>query len=178
LKEGIPGEAARIYAGLALNESTPTSTLLDGSQALIAMRMSTEARALLDLVQSRQVQMSEREQTRFLHQSARLNLVQGQLAEAEAAYAGLLQRNPLDGEALLAAGDIIVDRSGPLDQARQYYDRASRVEGFETQGLLRLAQLAARQGDYENAAALVRRVLANDYNPALERYLQQLSRRP
>jgi Flp pilus assembly protein TadD len=87
----------------------------------------------------------------------------------------IVEKNPLDGEALLLAGDYYA-RSGDKERARIRYDSASKVEGHEADALVKLAQLQVQSGKYADAMDLLRKAQKVRPRDNVQRYLEAIER--
>jgi Flp pilus assembly protein TadD len=87
----------------------------------------------------------------------------------------LLNRDPLNGRALLTLSDLQA-REGDMETALLTAERAARVAGFEAQGLVRQAQLEVGRGNYARAVPLLESAQAFEPRESVARYLEQVRR--
>jgi len=111
----------------------------------------------------------------LLRLKARLALATGAGDEEAAVLVELLKLDPLDGDALIKLGQH-ARRSGDVEQAIFYFERAQGVEEFEGEALVRHAQALVSQGTYTRAVPLLRRAQELDPKPDLQLYLEQVER--
>ncbi|MBN2564835.1 MAG: tetratricopeptide repeat protein, partial [Candidatus Eisenbacteria bacterium] len=123
-----------------------------------------------------------RAQERVLDRPAEALLLGGRIAEARSdlasarkAYEATLEHDPLNGEALLALGELCW-RTGDHERATLTFERASRVEGHSARALVLLAQMQVELGRY--AQAVEHLEAAQEANPSrrLARYLEDVRR--
>lgn len=110
-----------------------------------------------------------------LHLRAQAARLKGESGTARAAYRELVRRDPLDAEAILGLGDLDRDEGKP-DDAVLNYERAARVAGFESQALVRQAEVEVERGRYGAAVALLESAQAFKAQPQVARYLEQVRR--
>ncbi|MBX3734471.1 MAG: tetratricopeptide repeat protein [Verrucomicrobiae bacterium] len=113
------------------------------------------------------------EELKWLKLSARLALNQERTDEALAILDDVATRNPLDGEALLMAGDVY-SRTGEPDRARMRYETAGKIEGFEAEALLKQAQLLVASRKYDSALELLRKAQKITPRDNVQRYLERV----
>ena len=106
---------------------------------------------------------------------ARVALAAGAGEDAVRVLEGLVERDPLDGEALLMLGRHLAD-SGDSDRAIVYLERAAGLPAFEAQAKLREAQIHVASAKYDEAVALLRRVQEIQPREQVARYLEQVER--
>ncbi|MHB9009355.1 MAG: tetratricopeptide repeat protein [Limisphaerales bacterium] len=85
----------------------------------------------------------------------------------------VLRKNPLDGEALLLAGDYYA-RSGEPEKATFRYASAARVSGFEADAMVKHAQLLVKSQSYPAAVELLRKAQKLKPRDAIQRYLDKV----
>lgn len=87
----------------------------------------------------------------------------------------VLERDPLDGRALLTLADLEARRDQP-EKALLAAERAGRVEGFEAEALLRRARIEVSRGRYDAAIPLLESAQTFQPRDAVARYLEQVRR--
>lgn len=87
----------------------------------------------------------------------------------------ILEKDPLDGEALLMAGDFH-NANGDVEKAMFRYETAAKIDGFQSDGLVKQAQLFVQKSDYRKALTLLKK--AQEINPrdSIKRYLENIER--
>ncbi len=161
-------EAARLDGGTNLARTLRAADLLAGRGAWAeAQALLEQARALAGANQSRE------EELKLLRLEARVALGRGEGAHAIQTLERLLEVNPMDGDALLLAGDYY-RQAGDPDRAALRYDAAAKVAGFEATALVKLAQLHVEARRYPQAIELLRRAQKIQPRDNVQRYLEQV----
>lgn len=109
----------------------------------------------------------------LLKLEARVAVGTGNVEEGLGILEEIARRNPLDGEALLLAGDVLA-RNGEAEKAAFRYETASRLEGFEADALLKHAQLKVQQQKYAEAVEMLRRAQRIRPRDNVARYLERV----
>ncbi len=117
--------------------------------------------------------LSPEDELRLAKVEARIAFAEGRAEEAMKLIESVTRRNPLDGDCLLLAGDHFA-RSGEPEKAAFRYDAAARIEGFEADALLKLAQLKVTQQKYTEAVELLRRAQKLKPRDNVARYLEKV----
>lgn len=112
---------------------------------------------------------------RSLRLESKLALASGEDAKAAEVMEGVLDLDPLDGEIMLLLANFY-GKSGHVEKAEAYFDRAARVEGKEAEARLKHAQLLAKLKRYDRAIELVKRALELKPEDRVQRYLEGLQR--
>jgi tetratricopeptide (TPR) repeat protein len=125
------------------------------AEILISRGALTQATQLLERVRAIGG-LTGQDELKRLKLEARVALAIGNDEQGIQTLEAVLQKDPLDGEALLlAAGHH--EKSGQSDKASLLYDSAAKLEGFEADALIKHAWLKARQQRYTEAVELLRR---------------------
>ena len=85
----------------------------------------------------------------------------------------ILQKDPLDGEALLLAGDYY-SKSGEREKAEFRFESAAQIGGFEADALLKHAQLHVQAQKYPQAIELLRKAQKIKPRDMVQRYLEKV----
>lgn len=115
------------------------------------------------------------DELRLLRLQAEVALRQDRTQAAHALLEQVLKRNPLDAQALLTLSDL-QNRQGQVEHALLSAERASRISGFEADGLLRRARIEVDRGNYARAVPLLEAAQAFAPSEPVARYLQQVRR--
>lgn len=144
------------------------------AQILVSRGAYNEARKLFEKIRSAGgTALPTDEELKLLKLEARAAMA---LNEGEAAIRSLetlIERNPLDAEALLLAGDYYAKNSQE-ERAQFRYDAASKVEGYEADGFLKLAQLNVAAQRYPVAVELLRKAQKAKPRDNVQRYLEKV----
>ncbi|MGE4286317.1 MAG: tetratricopeptide repeat protein [Phycisphaerae bacterium] len=151
--------------------------IIRSAKVLIARGAFTQTRRLITEIERRySTQMSVEEKKDILKLRARLAVADGSNEEEEVQILRkIVELDPLDGEALILLGQH-ASRTGDMEKAVLYYERAENLEKFEADAKVRHAQLLVRQGKYAEALVLLRR--AQQINPRenIREYLEQVEK--
>ncbi len=85
----------------------------------------------------------------------------------------ITERNPLDGEALILAGDYFA-RTGEVEKAEFRYDAAAKLSGFEADALVKQAQLLIKSAKYTQALEALKQAQKLQPRDHVQRYLERV----
>jgi len=119
--------------------------------------------------------MTEEETFKLLKMESKVAIANGDGNEALAVLEQIIEKNPLDGEALLMAGDFYA-QSGEKEKAVFRYEMASRVSGFQADAWLKHAQILVRSQEYSKAIELLEKAQKNQPRDNVQRYLDSVQR--
>jgi tetratricopeptide (TPR) repeat protein len=145
---------------------------LRAAEILVSRGAHGPARELLERVRAVGKPAGE-DEWRLLKVEARVALAEGRGDDGLQILESLTQRNPLDGEALLLAGDYLA-KNGEPEKASFRYDAASKIVGFEGDAFLKQAQLRVGQQKYTEAVELLRRAQKIKPRDHVARYLEKV----
>ncbi|MCC6232264.1 MAG: tetratricopeptide repeat protein [Verrucomicrobiales bacterium] len=131
-----------------------------------------EAGQLLEKMRAGEKPAGE-EELRFLKLDARVAMAAGDAERGIRILEEVVERSPLDGEALLLAGDHYA-RNGQPEKAEFRYDAAGKLEKFAPDALLKHAQLKVQQQKYPQAVELLRRAQKLKPRDTVARYLERV----
>lgn len=92
------------------------------------------------------------------------------------ALKGILELDPLDGEALIQLGQHY-QSEGETELALLQYERASEIEDYAAKGKRLHGQLLVSEGRYQDALPLLKAVQELDPTPGIADYIQEVQRR-
>lgn len=169
--------AVRSYIAAAGKDANGSpDRALRSAKALAARGALDETRQLIDGIENHYAgRIESAAQKDLLKIKARLAVADGSAEEEAAILESIVELDPLDGEALILLGQHSA-RSGDVEQAVFYYERAGGIPGFEADARVRHAQLLVNNGKYAEALPLLRR--AQQVNPRenVQEYLEQVER--
>lgn len=161
-------------AGVAAGSGKNAGRALRAAEILIGRGAMKDARALVEGVRSSAgTELESADANRMLKLEARMAFAEGAGDKAIASLETLLERNPMDGEALLLAGDHYL-RSGDRDRALIRYENAAKIEGFEAEGLVKQAQVQVQSQHYVQAVDLLRKAQKARPRDTVQRYLERV----
>src|SRR5436190_1576543 len=85
----------------------------------------------------------------------------------------IIVRNPLDGEALMLAGDYY-SKNEQREKAEFRYDTASKLQGFEADAFVKHAQLLVQTQKYPQAVELLHKAQKIKPRDNVQRYLDKV----
>jgi Flp pilus assembly protein TadD len=113
---------------------------------------------------------------RLLKLESKAAIAAGEGEKAIQTLEQIIARNPLDGEALLLAGDYYA-RHGQPEKAEFRYDTAGKLEGFEADAFVKHAQLLIQSQKYVPALELLRKAQRAKPRDNVQRYLEKVEQR-
>jgi tetratricopeptide (TPR) repeat protein len=105
---------------------------------------------------------------------AEVRIATGKREEAAKIIEEIIQKHPLDGEALLLSARLATEE---LDYARAAlrFERAAKLPEFEVTALIEHARMLVGAKDYQQAADLLERAQTLSPQPRVARYLQAIN---
>ena len=105
---------------------------------------------------------------------AEVRIATGKRKEAALIIEEIVQKQPLDGEALLLSARLA---SEELDypQAALRFERAAKLPEFQVEALIEHARMLVETKDYQGAADLLERAQSLEPQPRIARYLQAIN---
>lgn len=173
--QGIPDLAWRAYSEAAqLDGWTNITRTLRALDVLVSRSAWEQCEQLIrQIKQMSGINLEVEEEIKLLRLEARVALATNKDAEAIEILERILLRNPLDGEALLMAGDYYKQK-GDFERAALRYDAAAKIDAFEATALVKHAQLLVEQGRYAQAVELLRRSQRIAPRDSVQRYLEKV----
>lgn len=110
---------------------------------------------------------------KWLKLSAKVALGTGDGEKAIQILEEVAQKNPLDAEALLLAGDYYA-QTGQMEKAQFRYETAGQLSGFEADAFVKQAQLLVTARKYEPALELLRKAQKVKPRDNVQRYLERV----
>jgi tetratricopeptide (TPR) repeat protein len=121
----------------------------------------------------------------LLKLESKVALAEGDNETAASILTKVVERNPLDGEALIMIGDHFLkgadaqDEQGKVDflaRAEHRFDLASKIDGFEADAFVKLAQVRVKQEKFDDAIALLNQAQKLQPRDSVARYLEAIER--
>ena len=149
---------------------------LRASEILVSQGAWTEAEQLFRKIKEHhQDAMSGEEETKLLKLESQAAVANGEGEKALAILERIISKNPLDGEALLLAGEFY-DQEGESEKAVFRYEAAAKISGFEADAWLKHAQLLVKQQKYNPALKLLRKAQKANPRDYVQKYLDAVER--
>jgi len=174
-----PEDAAVRYVEAIEAGPPPAARLLRAAEAFVKAGDAARAKDLMARIEGLQLPtplaLSLSEGRTLLRLRGALAYREGNSDAAVAAYARLLEGDPLDAETLILLGEIHREQ-GRLEDAAMCFERAARIPGREADALVRQAQTEVDRARYAKAVELLEAALAFGDRPQVSRYLEQVRR--
>jgi Flp pilus assembly protein TadD len=122
--------------------------------------------------------LAEADELKLLKLESKAAMASGKGEKAIGTLEQITQKDPLDGEALLLAGDYY-SKNGQREKAEFRYQTAASVPGFEADAFVKHAQMLVQTQKYSQAVELLRKAQKAKPRDNVQRYLEkveQLSR--
>ncbi|HMJ67010.1 MAG TPA: tetratricopeptide repeat protein [Candidatus Binatia bacterium] len=142
-------------------------------QILVSRGAWDEARQLFAKIRGAGAALSRDDELKLLKFESKVALATGGGTEAIKVLEQIIERNPLDGEALLLAGDYYA-KNGEREKAEFRYDTAGKLAGFEADAFVKHAQLLVQSQKYAQATELLRKAQKVKPRDNVERYLEKV----
>lgn len=156
--------------------STDSTRLLRAVKTYSSLGSYDSANDLLSkLKETKQAELTSEEQLEIWRLEAKMAIATEEGDKAISLLTQILEKDPLDGEALIMAGDYY-SLEGENEKAMFRYESAAKVEGFEADGLVKQAQLYVQKSDYKQALTLLRKAQQIDFRDNIQRYLDSIER--
>jgi len=143
------------------------------AQILVSRGAWDEAKKLFAKIRGTGSALSGDDELKLLKLESKVAMSTGAGEEAIKVLEQIIQRNPLDGEALLLAGDFYA-KNDQREKAEFRYDTASKLEGFEADAFVKHAQLLVQTQKYPQAAELLRKAQKAKPRDNVQRYLDKV----
>ncbi len=176
---GQAATASAVYKKAFAVERPSMNRLLRAAEGFIMLAQPAGAAALLErarsIEQDNHLTFTPRRRRRLHWLEACYAHLKGDSKTAFRAYEQLLEEDPLNGDALLALGDLHRDAE-ELEEALIVYERAARVSDKKVEALVRQAQVEIERERYCKAVELLEASQAIKPQPNVARYLDQVRR--
>ena len=149
---------------------------LRASEILVSRGAWKEADVLFSKIKAlHQKTMSDEEEAKLLRLESKVAIANGEGEKALAVLEQIIGKNPLDGEALLLAGEFY-SQEGQKEKAVFRYEMAAKISGFEADAWLKHAQLLVRQQEYSEALELLEKAQKVKPRDNVQKYLDAVQR--
>lgn len=133
-----------------------------------------EARELFHKIRSTAgANLEAADELKLLKLESKVAMATGSGEDAIKVLEQIIERNPLDGEALLLAGDFYARNAQP-EKAEFRYDTAAKLAGFEAEAYVKQAQLLVKSSKYAQAAEVLRKAQKIKPRDNVQRYLEKV----
>lgn len=119
--------------------------------------------------------MTEEETFKLLKLESKVAIANGKGDEALVVLEQIIEKDPLDGEALLLAGGFYA-QNGDQEKAIFRFEMASKIQGFEADAWLEHAKILVRNQDYSKAIELLQKAQKTKPRDNVQKYLEAIQR--
>ncbi len=141
-----------------------------------------EAKLIIDKIRATYADIDNNIDLVLLKLMARNNIGEGRDKEAIAVLEQIVEREPLDGEALILLGRYYSQAQGLSEDEKEdmiakaalIYERAAKIREYEARALLAHVRMLVGAADYAGAVPLMERVMVIEPSDNKARYLQQI----
>lgn len=160
--------------GISVDTGENTTRALRAADILVSRGAYDDAQGLLKQIQDSRGQELEGENAlNILRLQAKIAMANGDGENAVNLLEQVLEKNPLDGEALILVGEYYAGK-GEREKAEFQYERAEKIEGFEADALVKHAQLLVQHQKYVQAVELLIRAQKIRPRDSVQRYLEAI----
>jgi tetratricopeptide (TPR) repeat protein len=142
-------------------------------QILVSRGAFDEAKKLFAKIREAGAGLAREDELKLLKLESKVAMATGEGEKAIKTLEEIVVKNPLDGEALLLAGDYYV-RNGQAEKAVFRFDAAAKLEGFEADAYVKHAQLLVQSQKYTQAVELLRKAQKAKPRDNVQRYLDKV----
>jgi tetratricopeptide (TPR) repeat protein len=175
MNEKMTQQALEVYSELI--ERDEKAQYLDAAirlgRILIELQSYDQALAILDKIESSYSAVDADDKRSILNLKAQVARATGDDELARTTLVAVLEQDPLNGDALLELADIYQSQD-KIEEAIDMYERAERVKGFESQALIKHAQLLVREKEFSKAVPLLKESLTLVDDPRVARFLESV----
>lgn len=172
INNAMPGLALSAYLDaikIAGKKNPPA--IMRAAKIFVQTGNYAEAKSLIEGIRI-QVELKPEADVELLTLEAKIARVDGDDQAALALLNQIVERDALNGDALIELGDYYASK-GDMARAVNRYQQAQMIEGFERDALISHAQALVRQADYKAALPLLSRAL----DLQSDNYIQDYTRR-
>ena len=170
---------------LALSAYQSAVKVADSDDALVLLRTANiltrtanfEKAAVLvkNIRQNDAVNLSPDQELQLLNQEAKIARAQGDEDTAVVTLNKIIERDALNGEAIIELANYYVDKD-MLPEAINRYEQAAKIGAHERDALIAHGQTLVRNAQYREALPLLKRALLLKSEPNLEDYTARVER--
>jgi tetratricopeptide (TPR) repeat protein len=143
------------------------------AQILVSRGAWDEARSLFAKIRGTGSGLTGADELKLLKLESKVAVSTGEGEKAIRTLEEIIGKDPLDGEALLLAGDYYA-KNGQVEKAEFRYDTASKLEGFQADAFVKRAQLLVQSQKYVPAVEFLRKAQKVKPRDNVQRYLEKV----
>jgi tetratricopeptide (TPR) repeat protein len=154
------------------DEARNASKALRAAQVLVSRSAFEHARQIFGKIREGGP-LPEADELKLLKLESKVSLLSGAGAQAIQTLEQIIQKNPLDAEALLLAGDFYA-KNDQREKAEYRYQTAAHISGSEAEAYVKHAQLLVQSQKYPQAIELLRKAQKVRPRDNVQRYLEKM----
>jgi tetratricopeptide (TPR) repeat protein len=143
------------------------------AQILVSRGAWTEARQLFAKMRGAGSGLTGADELKLLKLESKVAMSTGEGEKAIQTLEQIIQKDPLEGEALLLAGDYYA-RNGQPEKAEFRYETAAKLDGFQADAYLKRAQLLVQSQKYALAVEFLNKAQKVKPRDNVQRYLEKV----
>jgi len=143
------------------------------AQILVSRGAWEEARQLFAKIRATGGPLAAADELKLLKLESKVAMSTGGGDKAIATLEQIIQKDPLDGEALMLAGDYYA-KNEQKEKAEFRYQTAAGISGYEADALVKHAQLLVQSQKYAPAAELLKKAQKAKPRDNVQRYLDKV----
>lgn len=148
------------------------SKALRAAQVLVSRGAFDPARKLFTAIRSAGT-LQQADELKLLKLESKVAMLSGEGAKAIQTLEQIIQKNPLDGEALLLAGDYYA-KNDQREKAEFRYQTAASITATEADAYVKHAQMLVQSQKYSQAIELLRKAQKVRPRDNVQRYLEKM----
>lgn len=154
------------------NGANPAKALR-AAQILVSRSAWTEANQMFAKIHQASTALAGADELKLLKLESKAAMANGAGDKAIVTLEKIVQKDPLDGEALLLAGDYY-SKNGQKEKAELRYQTAAGISGFEAEAFVKHAQLLVQAQKYAQATEFLKKAQKVKPRDNVQRYLEKV----
>ena len=146
---------------------------LRAAQILVSRSAWTEAGQMFAKIHQASTALAGTDELKLLKLESKAAMANGAGDKAITTLEQIVQKDPLDGEALMLAGDYY-SKNGQKEKAELRYQTAAGIQGFEAEAFVKHAQLLVQSQKYTQATELLKKAQKVKPRDNVQRYLEKV----
>ncbi len=146
---------------------------LRAAQILVSRSAWTEAGQMFAKIRSASTALTSTDELKLLKLESKAAMANGAGDKAITTLEQIVQKDPLDGEALMLAGDFY-SKNGQKEKAEFRYQTAAGISGFEAEAFVKHAQLLVQSQKYAQATEFLKKAQKVKPRDNVQRYLEKV----
>ncbi len=160
-------------AALAKDNGQNPAKALRAAGILVSRGAWTEAGQMFAQIRQSTTALAPADELKLLKLESKAAMANGSGEQAIATLEQIIAKDPLDGEALMLAGDYYA-KNGQKEKAELRYQTAGSIQGFEAEAFVKHAQLLVQSQKYAQASELLKKAQKVKPRDNVERYLDKV----